>query len=440
MRSLLRRRRWLIAGILIVATVVASYFLAGPSPPRQIRLATGQPGGMYDTFGTQYVARLGRIGLHVTTVPSSGSLDNLRSLLRGEVDVAFVQGGTYPLVADGEARLRGIAAIYLEPLWVFHRGGPALRSISELAGHRVSIGLPGSGTEAVAAALLKEHGMDPAGPDIERLGNAAARQRLEAGTLHAAFFVTGHGNPIVTGLLGLPGVRLLNFRRAPVYERKFPALTPVRLPEGLLDLRRNLPPEDTTLLAPAALLAGRAELHPRVVEQILKVAQVIHEPGSLLDPPRRFPTRDGVDLPVHEAAEVYLTQGESWLSRTLPYPLLRWTSVLRILVVSLILWIPLFRFLPEVAGWRVNRRFHRLYTALRDAERRLEAARDPGELRTGLAALDQVSREAQPLCEKVPAGRRHDVYDWRVHVAFVRAQATARLAAMENTPDAHPRR
>lgn len=178
---MLRRRRWLIAGILIAATVAAGYLLTGPAPPRQIRLATGQPGGMYDTFGAQYVARLGRVGLRTAVVSTSGSLDNLRSLLRGEVDVAFVQGGTYPLVADPEARLRGIAAIYLEPLWIFHRGGPALRSISELAGRRVSIGLPGSGTEAVAVTLLREHGIDPTGPDVERLPNPVARQRLEQG-------------------------------------------------------------------------------------------------------------------------------------------------------------------------------------------------------------------------------------------------------------------
>jgi hypothetical protein len=82
----------------------------------------------------------------------------------------------------------------------------------------------------------------------------------------------------------------------------------------------------------------------------------------------------------------------------LPYSLLRWTPILRVLAVSLILWIPLVRFLPEVAGWRVNWRFERLYTALREAERRLEAACDPGTLRAEIAAIDRLFLEAQPLC------------------------------------------
>ena len=364
---------------------------------------------------------------------SSGSLDNLQRLLRGEVDVAFVQGGTYALVTDPDSRLRGIAALYLEPLWVFHREGTAVRSLSDLAGRRISVGLPASGTEAVATMLLREHGIDPARPTIVRLANPAAEEQLEQGSLNAAFFVTSYRDSLVTDLLARPDIRLLSFQRETAYTRKFPALTPVRVPEGLLDLRRNLPAADTTLLAPAALLACRADLHPRVVEQLLKIAQSVHSSGSLIDPPLRFPSREGVDLPLHEAAEIYLTQGESFLSRTLPYPLLRWTPILRVLLVSLILWIPAARFLPEVLGWRVNRRFRRLYGALRHAERRLEAAHDAKELRARLAELDRLSLEARPLCNKVPARRQHDVYNWRVHVAFVRSHAAARLAALEGT-------
>jgi TRAP transporter TAXI family solute receptor len=424
-------RRWLIAAVLIAVTVLVGYLVTGPSPPRKITLATGQPGGMYDSFGARYVSRLARVGLHTDVVRTNGSLDNLQRLLRGEVHVAFVQGGIYSLVPDPEARVRGLAAVYLEPLWVFHRGTSAGRSLSELAGRRISIGLPASGTEAVAAALLREHGIEPTDPNIVRLANTEASDQLQQGRLQAAFFVTSYGDPVVADLLGRTDITLLSFDRDHAYTRKFPGLTTVKLQEGLVDLRRNLPPKDTTLLAPTALLACRADLHPRVVEQILKIAQSIHGPGSLIDLPFRFPSREGVDVPLHEAAEVYLTQGESFLSRMLPYSLLRWTLILRVLAVSLILWIPLVRFLPEVAGWRVNWRFGRLYTALREAERRLETACDPGTLRAEIAALDRLFLEAQPLCDEVPATRQRHAYDWRVHVAFVRSHATTRLAAME---------
>ena len=250
----------------------------------------------------------------------------------------------------------------------------------------------------MAAALLREHGIDPTDPNIVRLANTEARQQLQRSP-PGGILRESNRDPVVADLLGQPDITLLSFDRDHAYTRKFPGLTTVKLQEGLVDLRRNLPAKDTTLLAPTALLAGRADLHPRVVEQILKIAQSIHGPGSLIDPPFRFPTREGVDVPLHEAAEVYLTQGESFLSRMLPYSLLRWTLILRVLAVSLILWIPLVRFLPEVAGWRVDRRFGRLYTALREAERNLVAARDRGTLRAGIAALDRLFLEAQPLCD-----------------------------------------
>jgi hypothetical protein len=207
----------------------------------------------------------------------------------------------------------------------------------------------------------------------------------------------------------------------------------------VLDLARGLPARDVTLLAPVALLACRAGLHPRVVEQLLNVAQAVHGPGDLLDPPARFPSRTGLDIPQHEAAEIYLTQGASWLSRTLPYALLRWTLLVRVLAISLILWIPLVRFLPEVGRWRLNRRFHRLYVLLRDVDRRLAAARDAAELEAGLAALDRLTRDAQPLCDRMPGHRQRDVYDWRVHLAFVRSQATERLAALGRGAQASPK-
>jgi hypothetical protein len=224
----------------------------------------------------------------------------------------------------------------------------------------------------------------------------------------------------------------MSFHRDTAYARTFPALRPVKLYEGTLDLRRNLPSQDLTLLSPAALLACRADLHPQVVEQFLKAAQAIHSPGNLLDPPLQFPGRDGLDVPMHEAAEVYLTHGESFLSRTLPYAMLRWTLLMRVLVISLLIWIPLVRVLPEVSRWRIDRRLGRLYTALRNTDRRLAAARDGAELKAGLAELDRLCSSAEPLCARIPDGRAQDVYGWRVHVEFVRAQAEARLAALES--------
>src|SRR5262249_12806135 len=158
-----------------------------------------------------------------------------------------------------------------------------------------------------------------------------------------------------------------------------------------IDLRRNIPAEDKTLLAAAALLVARPDLHPRVVEQLLKVAHAVHRPGSLLDPPMRFPSLEGLDLSPHEAAEVYLTQGESFLSRTLPYPMLRWALILRVLVLPLIVWVPLVRLWPELSNWKADRHFARLYGMLREAEHAVATAERPDDVRAQVTRLDRLA-------------------------------------------------
>jgi TRAP-type uncharacterized transport system substrate-binding protein len=117
-----KSRRALVgaAVVLTVALVVISVRYIDPFPPQRIRLATGQAGGTHDAFGREYQRRLGREGLRVDLQPTAGSLENLQRLLAGQVDMAFVQGGTYPMVSDPEGRLRGMAAVYREPLWIFY--------------------------------------------------------------------------------------------------------------------------------------------------------------------------------------------------------------------------------------------------------------------------------------------------------------------------------
>jgi TRAP transporter TAXI family solute receptor len=421
-----------VAVVLTVALVALSLLYMDPFPPRRIVLATGQPGGTYDAIGHEYKRRLAREGLRVELQSSAGSLENMQRLLRSKADVAFVQGGTYPLVPDPERRLRGMAALYREPLWIFYRGRPVTDGLASLAGRRIAIGAPGSGTEATARALLTELGLPTSGDTILGLSSMEARRRLEEGTIDAAFFVSSYRDVNVAALLRHPDVRLLSFTRDVAFARNFRYLTPVRLTEGLLDLKADLPREETTLMAPAALLVCRATLHPRVVEQLLSVAREVHGGGSLIDPPLRFPTREGVDLPLHDAADSFLQRGESFTSRLLPYWALRWVVQLRLILLPLVaVWVPLFKILPWVLRWRGNRILERHYALLRDAETGIDAAAAPEALRAGIARLEVLREQIEGLVRRLPLQHQRDAYQCRVHVSLVLAAARDRLREME---------
>src|SRR5262249_34173913 len=154
-------------------------------------------------------------------------------------------------------------------------------------------------------------------------------------------------------------------------------------------------------------------------------------PGSLIDPPHRFPTLEGVDLAVHETAETYMRSGESLLARLLPYWGVRLVLNLRILILPLLaIWLPFLKIVPMVYNFRAHRLLARHYAALREAEGGIAGADNPDELRDRLGVLDRLRADMERLSRKVPAHLQRDVYHWRLHVAAVRSEAQDRLARM----------
>jgi TRAP transporter TAXI family solute receptor len=425
-----------MVGILLtIALVVVSAYLWGGSPPSKIVLATGQPGGVYDTFGHEYQKRLGAQGLKVELVNTAGSVDNFRRIIEGKVDIAFAQSGTYQVVNDPQHKVSGLAAIYYEPLWIFTKRDIRMEDRMAYRPESVAVGPKGSGTEAIAKAIIAEQGYDITAPAIVNLSAADARRQLIEGKLDVAFFVTSYRDGGILELLRHKNLRLTSFRREVAYTRKFRGLTPVKVPEGLLDLKDNIPSENITLLSPSALLVARDTINPRLVELVLKVAQAVHGPGDLLDPPLKFPSLEGVDVPINEAAETYLTSGESFLSRNLPYRALRWVLLLKLLLLPLLaVWLPLLRLAPLIASWRKGRWLKRYYARLREVEGRLATAQRPDELREGINELEALRGEVQVVSRKLPLQQQQDIYHWRLHVQLILNEALERLGRMETAP------
>ncbi len=371
---------------------------------------------------------LGDNGLELELVATSGSIDNLRRLRDGEVDAAFVQSGTYDRIDDPDRVIRGIAALYLEPLWVIYRGDEEVSELADFEGQTISIGPHESGTETVARIVLEVNGLTDENSRLVSLSATDAAAQLEEGTVDAAFIVSAFESPVIQRLLDNHELRLMSFRRHAAYARVFPYLVPIELAEGVLDLKDNTPSERTALLAPSALLACGRDLHPRVVEQFLSAARQVHSPGSLIEKPGRFPSLDGLDLPVHETAEAYLRSGESLISRVVPYWALLWVVRAQFLIIPILtLWIPFFKILPLLYRYRIGSLLKKHYAALRDVETGIERADSPTGLNEAVQALESLRDDMERLSRKIPAYYQRDVYHWRLHVSMVQDEARARL-------------
>ena len=448
----LKRRRlilWAVAVGVSLLLLLAGILVSAPPPPAKVALATGVPTGAYARHGTRYAEALGKNGLTVTLRNTEGSVENIRLLLKGEADVAFVQGGVSlsPGLALGDAlegrkideALRSMAAVYFEPLWVFTRGDGPPELLTELRGKRIAVGARGSGTLALATDLLRRNEVTDQNATFVRLNAAAAAAALLAGEADVAMMVTSHESEDVLTLLRSPGVHLMSFRRYVAYVRTIPYLGKVDLTQGMLDLGKNAPRRDVVLLAPAATLVCRRDLHPAIVYQFLRQAKAFHGKAELMVPADTFPNAKLVDLPLHEAAEEYFQSGMPTIVRLLPFWLVRLASKFKILLLPLVtLLLPLFRSAGGLYSYRFTSVIRKCYTALRDVEREYHDARSPAQLAEALLKLRELKQDMADLAQKAPGSYQMRIFRWREHCAIVRADIVERLDDLRGRPRPAP--
>lgn len=104
--------------VLAVAVALAWRFLPPPLP-QAVRLGTGPADGYYARFGEALRAEVRKHSIELELVTTAGSMENIRLLLDGEIDVGLVQSGS--LSETEPERLTSIAAVFYEPVLVVQR-------------------------------------------------------------------------------------------------------------------------------------------------------------------------------------------------------------------------------------------------------------------------------------------------------------------------------
>ena len=120
-----------------------------------------------------------------------------------------------------------------------YRGG-AIGNLAQLRGRRVAIGESGSGVPNLLMKLFHANGVEPSSMKLSRDEPPAAVAALLKGRIDAVVLASAPESPLVQMLLRTPEVRLLDFSQAEAYSRKFPFLSPVVLPRGMVDFARDL--------------------------------------------------------------------------------------------------------------------------------------------------------------------------------------------------------
>jgi len=418
---------WGLIILIVVLGFYATYQFVEPPPPKTLKIATGGKDGAYYAFAQEYASRLARDGITLDVVSTAGSVENLELLKKGEVSLALVQGGT---ATDGDKKLlQSMGALFLEPVWVFSRKQNTIEGLSQLKGKRVAVGVPGSGTHLLATALLAADGITEAEATLISEGSASALPWLAEGKIDAAFIVASPQARVVRELLEDSTLVPFHFRRLTAYTHRFPFLSAVTLSEGVLDLRQNIPPRDTQLLAAAANMVARDDLNSSLIPALLETLTRVHEKGGVLEAKRQFPSVDLVDLPINDDARRYILNGPSFLYRWLPYGTAVFLDRVKIMVLPfLALLIPLFRVAPPLYRWRVRAKIYRWYAAVREIDTLVQQGAHPENVAAATKKLKQLECDVASI--SVPLSYAGELYHLRAHIGFI-AQELERLSRQQ---------
>ena len=432
--------------VLAAALLAVAYWMLDPNPPKKVVLATGADQGAYAELGKRYVQALKPYGITVELRATQGAAENLQ-LLRDPasgVDIAFVQGGAddQQRDADDNDNLVALGSLFYEPVWLFYRTesaqrllkAPTLTSLSQLPGWRLNIGAEGSGVPNLMNKLIAANNIEQSTLTLLRQPQTPAVVALLGGETDALVFASAPESLMVQMLLQPPGIALYNFAQADAYSRRFAFLTPVTLPRGVVDLARDLPPQDVRLVAPTATLLARKGTHPALIQIFVQAAQQIHGGAGWFQRKGELPIAAGTEEPLAKEAQRFYATGAPVLQRYLPFWLAnlidRMWPVLVTIVAALI---PLSRTLPPLYQFRIRKRIFRWYAQLREVEDAIDK-RPAAELLQDLGVIEERVGNVS-----VPLSYADELYSLRSHIQMVRRRlrgADVVAATLPSTPAA----
>ncbi|HIE00478.1 MAG TPA: TAXI family TRAP transporter solute-binding subunit [Thiotrichaceae bacterium] len=408
-------------GIIIVAvillTLIIAYQFVEPPPPDEIRIATGREGGGYHTFALEYQKRLADEQFQLDIQPTAGSIEVLKQLKSGEVSVGLVQGGTAKAVST--EGLQSLASLFYEPVWVFYRKALSFEYLFELRGKRIAVGEEGSGTRPIAVQLLLDNQVTEDNSTFVGLSSKEAAQQLADGEIDAAFFVMSPKSSTIIKLLDNPKIELLSFKRHLAYSSRYSFLTSVQIGEGMINLEKNIPRQDKTLLAATASLVARQDLHPDIVFLLLDTLIQVHKEGGLLENKDQFPSTQFVEFPMNQNAGHYLENGPSWLQSIFPFWIASTLDRLKIMLIPLIaILLPLFKGAFPLYRWSIRFKIFRWYAMLRQIDSEIDGIADLEAIKAEIQKMKSLQKE---LIEQVsvPLSYMGEFYGLRMHIRLV---------------------
>ncbi len=305
------RRHLTILGLLLLFASPLTAF-----GTRSLVIATGGIGGVYYPLGIA-MARIFTETVQdvkATAKPTAGSVTNMELISKADAELALVQNdiayyGFSGIEMFKERKIftvRGLAVLYPEAIQIVALKRADIRSVRDLKGKRVGVGVGGSGTEANARQILEVYGLyytDFARADF--LDFTQVTTQLKEGAIDAGFITAGFPTDAIRELAVAREITLLSLEKGALesLRQRYPFFTPDLIPAWTY--RGQEKPVQTVSVQ--ALLVTRADLEGSFIYTLLHTLfanhdflAAVHPKGKLI---RLETAMQGMSIPLHPGAE-----------------------------------------------------------------------------------------------------------------------------------------
>ena len=387
-------------------------------------MATGVKGSSFEYFSKQYREIFARYNIELELRETAGAVETVKLLQdpKSDIQIALMIGG----VSDGKHApgLLSLGTVYINPFWIFYSSNEPFERLSQLIGKRIAVGPVGSRGRTAAEQILGKAGVNSESATLLPFIGSAAVEAMNDGKVDAVWIGGTPDSPAVHSFLHNANVRILGFQTAEALTRLFPELARLVLPQGVIDIYQNIPPNDVPLIGTPTKVLVRSDLHPEIVQLLLQTMVEAHSGANIFQRAGEFPNSTDVEYPVAPAAIDFYKNGPSFMQRHLPL----WLSVhaqraIAVLVTAVALSFPMFRFLPTAYNWINRRRLFYWYAQLKKLEASFDTSPVNQHLVKAQAEIERIEDAVSHI--HFPLTFSDQLYNLRSHIEIVRRKITS---------------
>lgn len=311
---------WILLLSVVLLALLTSSCSREQTP--SITIATGGVGGNYEVVGRAIARTVNQnLGAHVFRLDdeiSAGSAANIDAILSGNVEFGMAQADQQYQALNGMAQwsdkgpqtdLRAVFSLYAEAVTLIVGADSGIKTVNDLRGRHVDIGLPGSGTRQNAIDALSAAGIDWQ-TDIQAQQEAldVRLAKLMHNEIDAYFFTVGHpSRDVKFATFSVRGVRFVPLANIDKILSSTPYYSIAVVPVDIYPRADNT--QDTETIGVKSLLLTSADVPDDVVYALTKVVfenlDSLREDHPVLAGLRQEDMLEGFTAPIHPGALRY---------------------------------------------------------------------------------------------------------------------------------------